>query len=82
MTNHVGRADVMGLGRRSKRHQRRVNNSDLHQRAQMHSLLAENLAGGDVEGSDQRGRAMAGIVVAAPRRLARLGNIGWLRLSA
>jgi hypothetical protein len=31
--------------------------------------LADNLAGGDVEGSEQRGRAMANVVVAAPRRI-------------
>src|SRR3984893_13947734 len=32
--------------------------------------LADNLAGGEVEGSEQRGRSMADIVMAAPRRLA------------
>jgi hypothetical protein len=32
--------------------------------------LADDDAGGDVEGGEQRGRAVAGVVVAATRRLA------------
>jgi hypothetical protein len=40
-------------------------------------------ASGEVESGEQGGRALAGIVIAAPRRLAgRIGSIGWLRSSA
>ena len=45
--------------------------------------FADDWPGGDVERGEQRGRAMPGIVVAAPRRLAgRIGSRGWLRSSA
>src|ERR1700756_3000539 len=33
--------------------------------------LADNLAGGDIEGGEQRRRSMALVIMAAPRRLAR-----------
>ena len=45
--------------------------------------FADHPTGGNVEGGEERGGAVAGVVVATPRRLAwRIGSIGWLRSSA
>ena len=46
--------------------------------------VADDPAGGNVEGGEQRGRAMAFVVMAAPRRPGRgaAAACGWLRSSA
>jgi hypothetical protein len=42
-----------------------------------------HLAGGDLQGSEQAGRALPGVVVGLPPGMPlRIGRIGWLRSSA